>query len=163
MRFIEMTTSCAFLDIEIRHTRLSLVAAAFDLAAVGMMILVRRPQPACCHRLGGRGDGAGHVRHLAVGRSARSGDDDVSGDCRGELPQALAMDGKMIRNHWRRDTLWGEDRSRTRRPTAMANLALLRNTLLALLPEHCPDRSLPELFKLFSASPAAALRLLRAK
>jgi hypothetical protein len=40
---------------------------------------------------------------------------------------------------------------------------VLRNALLALLPEHYPDRSLPELHELFSASPAAALRLLRAK
>ena len=70
--------------------------------------------------------------------------------------------GVEIRNHWRRDSLWGEDRSRTRCTAALANLAVLRNTLLVLLPEHYPDRSLPELHELLSASPAAALRLLRA-
>jgi predicted transposase YbfD/YdcC len=71
--------------------------------------------------------------------------------------------GVEIRNHWRRDAVWGEDRSRTRRPTALANLAVLRNALLALLPEHYPDRSLPALNEMFAASPAAGLRLLRAK
>lgn len=71
--------------------------------------------------------------------------------------------GVEIRNHWRRDALWGEDRSRTRRPIALANLALLRSTLLALLPEHLPDASLPDLFNRFAKSPAAALRLLRSK
>ncbi len=71
--------------------------------------------------------------------------------------------GVEIRNHWRRDAIWGEDGSRTRRPTALANLALLRSALLALLSEHYPDRPLPELTETFAASPAAALRLLRAK
>lgn len=40
--------------------------------------------------------------------------------------------GVEIRNHWRRDALWGEDHSRTRNASAPANLALLRNALLAL-------------------------------
>ena len=71
--------------------------------------------------------------------------------------------GVEIRNHWRRDAIWGEDRSRTRRPTALANLALLRSALLALLPEAYPDIPLPVLHEKFAASPAAALRLLRAK
>ena len=69
--------------------------------------------------------------------------------------------GVEIRNHWRRDACWGEDRSRTRRPNALANLALLRSALLVLLPEHYPDRSLPVLAEMFAASPAAGLRLLR--
>jgi predicted transposase YbfD/YdcC len=71
--------------------------------------------------------------------------------------------GVEIRNHWRRDAIWGEDGSRTRRPTALANLALLRSSLLALLPVYYPDHSLPELNEIFAASPAAALCLLRAK
>jgi hypothetical protein len=37
--------------------------------------------------------------------------------------------GVEIRNHWRRDALWGEDRSRTRNASALANLALMRNAL----------------------------------
>jgi len=71
--------------------------------------------------------------------------------------------GVEIRNHWRRDALWGEDRSRTRQPKALANMALLRSALLVLLPEHYPDTSLPVLAEMFTASPAAGLRMLRAK
>ena len=71
--------------------------------------------------------------------------------------------GVEIRNHWRRDALWGEDGSHTRRPTALTNLALLRSALLALLPEPSPELPLPALHEKFAASPAAALRLLRTK
>ncbi|MSU65374.1 MAG: ISAs1 family transposase [Opitutus sp.] len=53
--------------------------------------------------------------------------------------------GVEIRNHWRRDAVWGEDRSRTRKPNALANLALHRSALLALLPDHFPDLSLPKI------------------
>lgn len=71
--------------------------------------------------------------------------------------------GVEIRNHWRRDAIWGEDRSRTRNLHALANLALLRNALLALLPEHYPDVPLPEIHGRLCAHPLASLRLLRAK
>jgi predicted transposase YbfD/YdcC len=47
--------------------------------------------------------------------------------------------GVEILNHWRRDALWGEDRSRIRNPNALANLALLRSALLSVLPERFPD------------------------
>ena len=53
--------------------------------------------------------------------------------------------GVEIRNHWRRDAIMGEDRSRTRNATALANLALLRSALLALLPDHYPDLPLPQI------------------
>ena len=69
--------------------------------------------------------------------------------------------GVEIRNHWRRDAIWGEDRSRTRNPTALANLALLRNALLALLPEHYPEVPLPEIQEQLHSAPAACLRLIR--
>jgi len=71
--------------------------------------------------------------------------------------------GVEIRNHWRRDAIWGEDRSRTRNATALANLALLRNALLALLPEHYPDSSLPEIKERLHSDPAACLRVARSK
>lgn len=71
--------------------------------------------------------------------------------------------GVEVRNHWRRDAIWGEDRSRTRNPTALANLALLRNALLVLLPEHFPDTSLPEIHEQLHSRPAACLRLIRSK
>lgn len=69
--------------------------------------------------------------------------------------------GVEIRNHWRRDALWGEDRSRTRNATALANLALLRNALLALLPEQFPDTPLKQIHE--DITPAGCLRALRAK
>jgi predicted transposase YbfD/YdcC len=69
--------------------------------------------------------------------------------------------GVEIRNHWRRDSLWGEDRSRTRNATALANLALLRNALLALLPEHFGDTPLKHIHE--DITPAGCLRAIRAK
>jgi hypothetical protein len=69
--------------------------------------------------------------------------------------------GVEIRNHWRRDALWGEDRSRTRNPNALANLALLRNALFALLPEHYPGFSHPEIHERLHSHPSACLRVIR--
>jgi predicted transposase YbfD/YdcC len=71
--------------------------------------------------------------------------------------------GVEIRNHWRRDAVWGEDTSRTRHPAALANLALLRNVLFALLPEHYPQLSHPEIHERLHSHPAAALRVLRSR
>jgi len=71
--------------------------------------------------------------------------------------------GVEIRNHWRRDAVWGEDASRTRHPTALANLALLRSGLFALLPEHFPQRSHPEIHELLHSRPAAGLRIIRSR
>lgn len=70
--------------------------------------------------------------------------------------------GVEIRNHWRRDAVWGEDRSRTRHPGALATLALLRNALFALLPAHFPGVSHPEIHEQLHSHPAACLRVLRA-
>ena len=67
-----------------------------------------------------------------------------------------------INHHWRRDAVWGEDRSRTRHPGALAALALLRNALFALLPKHFPDVSHPEIHEQLHSHPAACLRVLRA-
>lgn len=69
--------------------------------------------------------------------------------------------GVEIRNHWRRDAIWGEDRSRTRNTHALANLALLRSALLALLPDHFPQMRLREIHEQLHSAPAACLRLLR--
>ncbi len=69
--------------------------------------------------------------------------------------------GVENRNHWRRDALLGEDRSRSRNPNLLANLALLRSTLLATLADHFPDRSLPELREQLSSSPSHCLQILR--
>ena len=51
--------------------------------------------------------------------------------------------GVEIRNHWRRDALMGEDRSRSRNPNLLAKLALIRSALLHLLEPHFPGRPLP--------------------
>src|SRR5208282_3788074 len=61
--------------------------------------------------------------------------------------------GVEIRNHWRRDVLMGEDRSRSRHPNRLANLAILRNTLLSLLSEQLHLQSLPEFREKLRSSP----------
>lgn len=71
--------------------------------------------------------------------------------------------GVEIRNHWRRDAVWGEDRSRTRNANALATLALVRSALLALLPDHFPGLPLPQIQERLHSHPAACLRLLRKK
>jgi predicted transposase YbfD/YdcC len=69
--------------------------------------------------------------------------------------------GVEIRNHWRRDALMGEDRSRSRNPNLLANMALVRNALFALLADKRPNQSLPVTFEKFQSKPAQALSLLR--
>lgn len=68
--------------------------------------------------------------------------------------------GVEIRNHWRRDCLWGEDRSRTRNAHALANLALLRSALLVLTPSHFPDLPLKQVFEHLHSNPIACLRVI---
>jgi predicted transposase YbfD/YdcC len=70
--------------------------------------------------------------------------------------------GVEIRNHWRRDAIMGEDGSRSRNPSLLANLALLRSTLLALLAEHFPDRPLPQIREQLACRPGHGLRILSA-
>lgn len=70
--------------------------------------------------------------------------------------------GVEIRNHWRRDALMGEDASRSRNPSLLANLALLRSALLALLAEHFPDRPLPQIREQLASCPGQSLRILSA-
>jgi len=70
--------------------------------------------------------------------------------------------GVEIRNHWKRDVGMGEDQSRTRNPKALANLALMRNALLAILAERRPDISWPEIKEEFQSNRAASLQLIAA-
>jgi predicted transposase YbfD/YdcC len=67
------------------------------------------------------------------------------------------------RNHWRRDALCGEDRTRSRKPRMVANLALLRSATFRLLSRHHPEQSLPEMQERFARHSAGALALLRSK
>jgi len=68
--------------------------------------------------------------------------------------------GVEIRNHWRRDALMGEDRSRSRHPNLLANLALLRNALLAILADHFDGLSLPQIREQLNAHPTQSLNIL---
>ena len=68
--------------------------------------------------------------------------------------------GVEIRNHWRQDALMEEDGSRSRNPNLLANLALLRNTLLAALSNQFPDQSLPQIHERLHSHPAQCLALL---
>ncbi len=68
--------------------------------------------------------------------------------------------GCEIRNHWVRDALWNEDRTRSRNWKLNANLAILRAGLIALRAECVPDMSWPALFELCAHKPAIPFRLL---
>lgn len=68
--------------------------------------------------------------------------------------------GVEVRNHWRRDALMGEDGSRSRNPNLLANVALLRSALLALLAQLHPDEPLPQLREQFHSRPGRCLNLL---
>jgi hypothetical protein len=65
--------------------------------------------------------------------------------------------GVENRNHWRRDALWGEDKTRSRDSNLVANLALVRSALFGLLNYHYPNRSHSELREGFAANPSVAL------
>jgi predicted transposase YbfD/YdcC len=68
--------------------------------------------------------------------------------------------GVEVRNHWRRDAVMGEDGSRSRNARLLANVALLRSALLALLAEQHPGRPLPQLLEHFHSRPHRCLHLL---
>ena len=61
--------------------------------------------------------------------------------------------GVEIRNHWRRDALMGEDRSRSRNPNLLANLAIIRSALLCGLAEQFEGRSQPEICECLHSDP----------
>ncbi len=68
--------------------------------------------------------------------------------------------GVEVRNHWRRDALMGEDASRSRNATLLANVALIRSALLALLAQHHPDQPLPQIKEQLHSRPHRCLALL---
>ena len=70
------------------------------------------------------------------------------------------LGGVEIRNHWHRDALMGEDRSRSRHPNLLANLALIRSGLLAALAARFPHRPLPEIREQLHSRPGQCLALL---
>lgn len=68
--------------------------------------------------------------------------------------------GVEIRNHWRRDVLMGEDRSRSRNPHLLANLALIRSAVLLLLADHIQDLSLPQFREHLASRPSRCLQII---
>jgi predicted transposase YbfD/YdcC len=68
--------------------------------------------------------------------------------------------GVEIRNHWRRDVLMGEDRSRSRNANLLANLAIIRSALLQVLADHLAEQSLPEFRDNLRACPKQCLALI---
>lgn len=68
--------------------------------------------------------------------------------------------GVENRNHWRRDALMGEDGSRSRNATLLANLALIRSALLHVLSPHLETQSLPQLREHLHSKPARSLAIL---
>lgn len=70
--------------------------------------------------------------------------------------------GVEVRNHWRRDALMGEDRSRSRNANLLANLALIRNALLQTLSAHLDEQSLPQFQETLHSRPGRCLSLIAA-
>ncbi len=68
--------------------------------------------------------------------------------------------GVEIRNHWRRDALMGEDRSRSRNPNLLANLAIIRSALLCGLAEQFEDSSQPEIRERLHSNPSRCFALI---
>jgi predicted transposase YbfD/YdcC len=68
--------------------------------------------------------------------------------------------GVEIRNHWRRDVLMGEDRSRSRNVNLLANLALIRSALLHGLAPQLENTSHPQIREALQSSPDRCLALI---
>lgn len=69
--------------------------------------------------------------------------------------------GVEIRNHWRRDVLMGEDKSRSRNPNLLANLAIIRSALLCGLADQFDRRSQPEICECFHSDPDQCWSLIK--
>lgn len=70
--------------------------------------------------------------------------------------------GVEIRNHWRRDVLMGEDRSRSRQADLLVNLAIIRSALLAVLADRLGQESLPAFRERLHSSPKQCLAIIAA-
>ena len=69
--------------------------------------------------------------------------------------------GCEIRNHWRKDAILFEDKTRSRNRNIVGNLAVLRNLVLLRFIQHQETYgSLPAFVEAVAASPAFAMRLL---
>lgn len=69
--------------------------------------------------------------------------------------------GVENRNHWRKDAVWLEDTTRSRKANIVGNLAQLRNALLRIYADHREQYgSLPAFSESLQADPAAAFALI---
>lgn len=71
--------------------------------------------------------------------------------------------GSEIRNHWVRDALWFEDKTRSRNWKLNANLAVLRAALIAMRSRLAPTTPWPQIFEKCAFNPASAASLLSGK
>lgn len=70
--------------------------------------------------------------------------------------------GVEIRNHWRRDAIWREDKTRSRNENIVGALALIRNSLLAVVNDEAERHgSLPALTEALCAKTHLGLKLIR--
>jgi hypothetical protein len=67
--------------------------------------------------------------------------------------------GCEIRNHWIRDALWGEDKTRSKNWHINANLAILRATLIGLRAALADPTPWPEYFERCQRYPSIAYQL----
>lgn len=70
--------------------------------------------------------------------------------------------GVEIRNHWKRDVIFGEDGSRSCQPNLLSNLALIRSALLAVLADHFPDGSSPAVLETLATKTSGNMSMLGA-
>jgi len=68
--------------------------------------------------------------------------------------------GIEIRNHWRKDACLREDKTRSRNPTTVAALAMLRNCLLLFLSEHPHNSNINALTEAVAANSDDALEMI---
>ena len=67
--------------------------------------------------------------------------------------------GTEIGNHWHRDAIMGEDRTRSRNPNIVGAFALLNNATHALMRRSFAFQTLPETIENLQSHPARTLRL----
>lgn len=68
--------------------------------------------------------------------------------------------GVEIRNHWRKDACLLEDKTRSRNPTLVGVLAMLRNTLLFMHKEQDEHTTLPGFVEAIAANKNRAFSML---
>jgi hypothetical protein len=68
--------------------------------------------------------------------------------------------GTEIGNHWHRDAIMGEDRTRSRHPNIVGAIALLNNAAHALMRRTFPLQPLPETIENAQTHPGLTLRMI---